>query len=69
MSIVCVQSPVQAQSKTGQNNAIILQNQGVNSAGNRAIILQNQQNNARSPALAPPKASPLDACRGGTACK
>ena len=66
--MVCPQSPAQAQSKTGQSNAIILQNQGAGNSANRAIILQNP-NAARAPALAAPKALPPDPCRGGTACK
>jgi hypothetical protein len=72
--VVCGQGPAQAQSKTGQNNAIILQNQGTNNPGNKAIILQNQgANNAArqpsAPGLAAPKALPPDPCKGGTACK
>jgi hypothetical protein len=70
MSMISGQSPVQAQSKTGQNNAIILQNQGANNPSSKAIILQNQgSNNAAAPGLAAPKALPPNPCKGGSACK
>ena|SRR5215218_9938921 len=70
MMMICSQDRAQAQSKTGQNNAIILQNQGVNSPSSKAIILQNQGSKSTSaPGLAAPKTLPPNPCKGGSACK
>jgi hypothetical protein len=60
---------VLAESRTGQSNAIILQNQGAANPSNRAIILQNNSKNAKqNKATVGPKQLPPDPCKGQTVC-
>ena len=55
--------------RTGQSNAIILQNQGAANPSNRAIILQNNSKNAKqNKATVGPKQLPPDPCKNKSAC-
>jgi hypothetical protein len=60
---------VLAQSKAGQSNSIILQNQGASNPSNKAIILQNNNKNTSQQKLTDgPKQLPPDPCKNKKAC-